>query len=46
MPATLIEIGFISNEEECDKMMTEEYRQKLAQAVCDGVMRAFEEMDI
>lgn len=46
MPATLIEIGFISNEEECEKMMTEAYRQKLAQAVCDGVLRAFEEMEI
>ncbi|MBQ2696506.1 MAG: N-acetylmuramoyl-L-alanine amidase [Clostridia bacterium] len=46
MPATLIEIGFISNEEECEKMMTAAYRQKLAQAICDGVLRAFEEMDI
>lgn len=46
MPATLIEIGFISNAEECEKMMTEEYRQKLAQAVCDGVLQAFEEMEI
>ncbi|MBE7036516.1 MAG: AMIN domain-containing protein [Ruminococcaceae bacterium] len=46
MPATLIEIGFISNTEECEKMMTEEYRQKLAQAVCDGVLQAFEEMEI
>ncbi len=46
MPATLVEIGFISNEEECDKMMTEEYRQRLAQAICDGVLRAFEEMEI
>lgn len=46
MPATLIEIGFISNEEECEKMMTEAYRQKLAQAVCDGVLRAFDEMGI
>lgn len=46
MPATLVEIGFISNPEECEKMMTEEYRQKLAQAVCDGVLEAFEEMEI
>ncbi len=46
MPATLIEIGFISNPAECEKMMTAEYRQKLAQAVCDGVLRAFEEMEI
>ncbi len=46
MPASLIEIGFISNPEECEKMMTEEYRQKLAQAVCDGVLQAFDEMEI
>ena len=46
MPATLIEIGFISNAEECGNMMAESYRQKLAQAVCDGVLRAFDEMEI
>ncbi len=46
MPATLVEIGFISNDEECELLMQETYRQKLAQAVCDGVLRAFEEMDI
>jgi len=46
MPASLIEIGFISNPEECEKMMTESYRQTLAEAVCDAVLRAFEEMDI
>ncbi len=46
MPASLIEIGFITNEEECNKMMQESYRQKLAQAVCDAVLRAFDEMDI
>ncbi len=46
MPATLIEIGFISNPDECAKMMTEAYRQKLAEAVCNGVLRAFEEMGI
>ncbi len=46
MPATLIEIGFISNPEECAKMMTETYRQKLAQAIYNGVLAAFEEMEI
>lgn len=46
MPATLIEIGFISNEEECNKMMTEEYRQTLAEAVCDAVLAAFDVMEI
>ncbi len=46
MPATLIEIGFISNEEECEKMMTEEYRQTLAEAVCDAVLAAFDVMEI
>ncbi len=46
MPATLVEIGFISNDEECALLMQEDYRQKLAQAVCDGVLRAFEEMEI
>ena len=46
MPASLIEIGFITNEEECAKMMQASYRQKLAQAVCNAVLRAFDEMEI
>ncbi len=46
MPATLVEIGFISNPEERAKMMTEEYREKLAEAIFKGIMKAFDEMDI
>ncbi len=46
MPATLVEIGFISNPEEREKLMTEEYREKLAEAIFKGIMKAFDEMDI
>ncbi len=46
MPATLIEMGFISNYEECTLLMTEAYRQKIAQAVADSILEAFEEMGI
>lgn len=37
MPAILVETGFISNAEELNKFKTEQYRQKLAQAVCEGI---------
>lgn len=32
MPAVLVENGFMTNYEECKKMMTDEYRTKLAEA--------------
>ncbi len=40
MPAVLIEVGFISHEAEAAKLRTRAYREKIADAVADGV-RAF-----
>ncbi len=40
MPAVLIEVGFISHEAEAAKLRTRVYREKIADAVADGV-RAF-----
>jgi N-acetylmuramoyl-L-alanine amidase len=36
-PAVLVEAGFLSNTAEAKKISTPEYRQKIAQAVADGV---------
>lgn len=45
-PAALVEIGFITNKEEREKMETEEYKQKLAQGIANGILKSFEEMEI
>lgn len=38
MPASLIECGFISNNDECRKLMSAEYRQFLARTIANAVM--------
>lgn len=38
-PAVLIEGGFITNKDELSKLASEEYRDQLAAAVADGVLR-------
>jgi N-acetylmuramoyl-L-alanine amidase len=38
-PAVLIEGGFITNKDELSKLATEDYRDQLAAAVADGVLR-------
>ncbi|MGI8820971.1 MAG: N-acetylmuramoyl-L-alanine amidase family protein [Chthoniobacterales bacterium] len=38
-PAVLVEGGFLSNREEMAKLVTEGYRQQLAEAISEGVMR-------
>jgi N-acetylmuramoyl-L-alanine amidase len=40
MPAVLLEVGFISNPEEAAKLRSREYRERIADAVAEGV-RAF-----
>jgi N-acetylmuramoyl-L-alanine amidase len=37
IPAVLVEAGFLSNPEERKKIATPEYRQQLAEALCDGI---------
>lgn len=36
-PAALVELGFMSNAEECAKLASESYQQTLAQAICAGI---------
>ena len=39
MPAVLVEVGFISNDEECARLATDEYQSKAAEAICRGICR-------
>ncbi|MEY8427323.1 N-acetylmuramoyl-L-alanine amidase [Lachnospiraceae bacterium 46-15] len=36
-PTVIVECGFLSNHEEAGKLVTEEYQQKVAEAVCEGI---------
>jgi len=38
-PAVLIEAGFITNKDELTKLASEDYRDQLAAAVADGILR-------
>lgn len=42
VPASLIEVGFISNPQEREKLLTDEYQYKLAQGVYEGALDAIE----
>lgn len=42
MPACLIETGFLSNKEERELLITEEYQDKLAKGIADGIHYYFE----
>lgn len=37
VPAIIVECGFLSNQEEADKLVTEEYQQQIAEAIVDGI---------
>lgn len=39
---TIVECGFLSNEKEAALLSTEEYQQKVANAVCDGIIEYLE----
>lgn len=41
VPTILIEMGFLSNPDEDARMETEEYRDKLAQGICNGIIDYF-----
>lgn len=42
VPVALVECGFMSNKEELSKLITSEYQQKLAEALCNAIVRALE----
>lgn len=43
VPVALIEVGFMTNQEELDRLRTEEYQRKVAQGIYNAILRAFEE---
>lgn len=46
MPGALVEIGFMTNERDRELMATEEYRNRIAQAVALGVIRFVQERQL
>lgn len=42
MPAVLVETGFLSNESEAKAMLTDEWRDSMAQALADAIVTSFE----
>ncbi len=46
MPAALAEVGFITNSFEVYKMTTDEYQQKAAQGIAEGIMITIEDIEI
>lgn len=37
VPTIIVECGFLSNQEEADKLVTEEYQQQIAEAIVQGI---------
>ena len=46
MPAVLVEVGFISNEDELRKMCSEDYQYKTAQGIAEGIIKTLEDIEI
>jgi len=40
-PAILVELGFISNEDDCAKLVTAKYQKKCAVAICKGICKYY-----
>ncbi|MBQ8804362.1 MAG: N-acetylmuramoyl-L-alanine amidase [Tyzzerella sp.] len=45
MDAVLIEMGFLSNPTECEKLTSSDYQKVLAQAIVDGILQVFDEQN-
>ncbi len=41
-PTIIVECGFLSNSEECEKLKDEGYQQKLAEGICIGIEKFFD----
>jgi len=37
VPLIIVECGFLSNREEAEKLSTDEYQEKVADAICNGI---------
>lgn len=43
VPVALIEVGFMTNQEELDLLRTEEYQRQAAEGIYEAILQAFEE---
>ena len=41
IPSILVELGFIDNQEEVNKIKTNEYQEKLADGIVDGIVEYY-----
>lgn len=39
MPAVLVEMGFLSNDSECEKLTSDEYQEILSQKIAEGILQ-------
>ena len=39
VPTVIVECGFLSNQQDAEKLITEEYQQQVAEAICAGVIK-------
>ena len=42
IPTVIVECGFLSNYAEAQKLITDEYQQKVAEAVAEGILQYIE----
>lgn len=43
VPTIIVECGFLSNAQEADKLLSEEYQNALAESICSGILRWLEQ---
>jgi len=46
MPSSLVEVGFISNEDELRNMTDEEYQDKIAKGIAEGILATLDDINI
>lgn len=44
IPAVLVEVGYLTNKQEALKMGRDDYREKIAEGIYQGILEAYEEM--
>jgi N-acetylmuramoyl-L-alanine amidase len=45
MPASLVETGFLTNDSDLKKLKNEEFRQKVAEVLCNAIVQSLEQID-
>ena len=38
VPTIIVECGFLSNPEEAEKLVSDEYQEEMAEAICSGIL--------